>query len=188
MIRKKPSSQTEHERGRPLEHPTHGRVENTTATGAEALQSILMPDEKVLRIAQISPGIYWKGFVVLILAVILMITGALFNLGLFLLFVSVIMLSIAYLTRYFLLLAATDKRVIIRHGIINLDTIQFRYTKLESVELSRTLIGQVLGYASVVITGTGSRITVVPFIADASRFRAELNKILFEQDEKATAD
>ncbi|QQG35199.1 MAG: PH domain-containing protein [Micavibrio aeruginosavorus] len=159
--------------------------ERTTATGMEALQSILMPDEKVLRVATISPGIYWKGIAVFILALIVMIKA--FALGAFLMLVSVIMLGIAYMTRYFLLLAATDKRVIIRHGIINLDTIQFRYTKLESVELSRTIIGQLLGYASVVITGTGSRVTVVPFIADASKFREELNKILFEQDEKASA-
>lgn len=177
MIRKKPGGQTEHERA--------GRIENTTATGEEALQSMLMPGEKVLRVAQISAGIYWKGFAVLIFAVILLFSGALFNLGLFFMFVSILMLSLSYLTRYFLLLAATDKRIIIRHGIINLDTIQFRYTKLESVELSRTIIGQILGYASVVITGTGSRVTVVPFIADASRFREELNKILFDQDEKA---
>ncbi|MCM2344061.1 MAG: PH domain-containing protein [Alphaproteobacteria bacterium] len=159
--------------------------ERTTATGIEALESILMPDEKVLRVATISPGIYWKGVVVFVLAALVMIKA--FALGLFLMFVSVLMLAVSYLTRYFLLLAATDKRVIIRHGIINLDTIQFRYTKLESVELSRTIIGQLLGYASVVITGTGSRVTVVPFIADASKFRAELNKILFEQDEKASA-
>lgn len=159
--------------------------ERTTATGLDALESILMPDEKVLRIATISPGIFWKGIVVFVLSVIVMLKA--FSLGAFLMLVSVIMLGIAYMTKYFLLLAATDKRVIIRHGIINLDTIQFRYTKLESVELSRTIIGQILGYASVVITGTGSRVTVVPFIADASKFRGELNKILFEQDEKASS-
>lgn len=159
--------------------------ERTTATGLEALQSILMPDEKVLRVATVSAGIFWKGIIVFILSAIVMTKA--FALGAFLMLVSVIMLGIAYLTKYFLLLAATDKRVIIRHGIINLDTIQFRYTKLESVELSRTIIGQILGYASVVITGTGSRITVVPFIADASKFRAELNKILFEQDDKASS-
>ncbi len=178
MINKKPD-QSEHEGG--------GRIENTTATGEEALQSILMPGEKIMRIAQISPGIYWKGFAVLLLAVILLFSGTLFNLGLFFLFISVLMLSVSYLTRYFLLLAATDKRIIIRHGILNLDTIQFRYSKLESVELSRTIIGQILGYASVVITGTGSRVTVIPFIADASRFRQELNKVLFEQDDKANS-
>lgn len=163
-----------------------GPIERTTATGEEALQSILMPDEKLLRVAQISPGIYWKGVVLFILSVIVMIFIG-FNLGAFLMFVSILMLSISYLTRYFLLLAATDKRVIIRHGILNLDTIQFRYTKLESVELSRTIIGQILGYASVVITGTGSRITVIPFIGDASKFREELNKILFDQDDKANS-
>lgn len=166
----------------------HERVsrERTTATGIEAIQSILMPDEKLIRVAQVSGGIYWKGIAVFILSVIVMTTLA-FNLGAFLMFVSIIILGIAYLTRYFLLLAATDKRIIIRHGIINLDTIQFRYTKLESVEISRTIIGQILGYASVVITGTGSRVTIVPFIADASKFREELNKILFDQDEKASS-
>lgn len=170
---------------RNADYESAGKIENTTATGEEALESILMPGEKVLRIARISSGIYWKGIVVFILSIIVMLKTV--ALGGFLLLVSVIMLSLAYLTKYFLLLAATDKRVIIRGGIINLDTIQFRYTKLESVELSRTIIGQILGYASVVITGTGSRVTVVPFIADASKFRAELNKILFEQDEKSNS-
>lgn len=160
-------------------------VERTTVAGPEALESILMPEEKVLRIAEISPGIYWKGVVVFILSVLVMFKAL--ALGSFLMFVSIVMLGIAHATKYFLLLAATDKRIIIRHGIINLDTIQFRYTKLESVELSRTIIGQILGYASVVITGTGSRMTVIPFIADASKFRAELNKILFEQDDKTSS-
>lgn len=159
--------------------------ERTTATGIDALQSIMMPDEKLLQVAQISPGIYWKGVVMFVFGAIVM-TQAL-ALGGFFMFVSVLMLSVSYLTKYFLLLAATDKRIIIRAGIINLDTIQFRYTKLESVELSRTIIGQILGYASVVITGTGSRITVVPFIANASQFREALNKILFDQDDKANS-
>ena len=159
-------------------------VERTTVAGPEAMESILMPGEKVLRIAAISPGIYWKGIAVFVLSILVMMKAL--ALGGFLMFVSLVMLGVAHATKYFLLLAATDKRVVIRHGIINLDTIQFRYTKLESVELSRTIIGQILGYASVVITGTGSRITVIPFIADASKFRAELNKILFAQDDKAS--
>lgn len=162
-------------------------TERTTVTGVEALQSILMPGETVLRVAQVSSGIYWKGVVFFIFSLIVMILGypGLLGLGGFFMFVSVLMLALAYLTQYFLLLAATDKRIIIRAGIINLDTIQFRYSKLESVELSRTIIGQILGYASVVITGTGSRVTVIPFIADASEFREDLNKVLFAQDEKA---
>lgn len=166
-------------------HPDSVHVtERNTSTGMDALQSILMPGETVLRVAQVSSGIYWKGVVFFIFSIIVMIFIAL-PLGGFFMFVSVLMLAVSYLTQYFLLLAATDKRIIIRAGIINLDTIQFRYSKLESVELSRTIIGQILGYATVVITGTGSRITMVPFIADASEFREDLNKVLFEQDEKA---
>lgn len=162
----------------------HGnRRERTTATGLEALNSILMPDEKLLCVAEVSVGIFWKCAVMLVFSLVMLVVAT--PLGVFFSLVTLIMFIVAYLTKYFLLLAATDKRVIIRCGIINLDTIQFRYTKLESVELARTIIGQILGYASVVITGTGSRVTVIPFIANASKFRETLNGILFAQDEKA---
>jgi uncharacterized membrane protein YdbT with pleckstrin-like domain len=159
------------------------RRERTTATGLEALNSILMPDEKLLCVAEVSMGIFWKCAVMLVFSLVMLVVAT--PLGVFFSLVTLIMFIVAYLTKYFLLLAATDKRVIIRCGIINLDTIQFRYTKLESVELARTIIGQILGYASVVITGTGSRVTVIPFIANASKFRETLNNILFAQDEKA---
>ncbi len=147
-----------------------------------AMKDMLMPGEKILRVARISPGIYWKGIVVFAFAVIVMLKA--FMLGAFFMFVSLLMLSTAYLTKYFLVLAATDKRIMIRHGIINLDTVQFRYNKVESVELARTIVGQIMGYASVVITGTGSRIMVVPFVADANAFRAAINQILFDLDER----
>jgi hypothetical protein len=108
------------------------RRERTTATGLEALNSILMPDEKLLCVAEVSMGIFWKCAVMLVFSLVMLVVAT--PLGVFFSLVTLIMFIVAYLTKYFLLLAATDKRVIIRCGIINLDTIQFRYTKLESVE------------------------------------------------------
>ena len=116
-----------------------------------------------------------------------MLFGPLFNLGVFFMFVSLIMLSIAFLTRYYLLLALTDERVIIRHGIINLDTIELPHSRIESVELARTIMARLLGYSTVMITGTGSRRTAVPFIADAHLFRAALDDILIQRDRQGKA-
>lgn len=146
-----------------------------------AVKSMLLPDEKLVRVVTISAGIYWKGLAVLVFAVLLFLKWP--PLGILFLIVSGLMLLIAYLTKHFLLLAATDKRILMRSGIINLDIIQLRYSKIESVELAWTLIGQFLGYASVVITGTGQRVTIIPFVADAVAFREEMSAILLAKDE-----
>lgn len=153
-----------------------------SAPAQKIITSMLMPDEKVLRVVTISPGIYWKGLTVLVIAILLFLKWP--PLGVLLLVVSGLMLLIAYLTKHFLLLAATNKRVFIRSGIINLDVIQMRYSKIESVELAWTLMGQFLGYSSVVITGTGQRVSIIPFVADGVQFREEMTKILLDKDEK----
>ena len=171
------------------DHPDHKprpqrRLKRGAGPAAEShaiLRSMLTPDEKILNHATISPGIYWKGIAVLAIALLLCLKAP--PLGLFMLLVTVIILTIAHLTKHFLLLAATNKRVIMRAGIMNLDVIQLRYSKIESVELAWTIIGQFLGYATVVITGTGSRVVMIPFVADALQFREAVNQQLMARED-----
>ncbi len=141
------------------------------------VQSLLRGDEKVLRFASIHWGIYWKSAFCGVIT-LLMLFSPLFNLGVFFALVTVIMLTFATMYKHFLLLALTDKRVFLRHGILRVDTIQIRHSRIESVETERTIMGQLLGYAAVVIYGTGSRRTAIPYIADALEFRNELDEML----------
>lgn len=145
-------------------------------------RSLLRDSEKLVRVARIHPGIYWKAIAVFGLGLWLFFTIK--NLGIFLLLVSAIMFVFAYLTKYYLLLAITDQRVLIRHGIVNLDVIDLQYKRVESVELSRSLMGRILGYATILVTGTGSRVTAVPFIANPSSFRSELDKLVYAHEQE----
>ncbi len=145
--------------------------------GGEAYaRSHLREGEQLLHVARIHPGIYWKGAAVFVISAVLMMS--VFNLGAFLMFVSLIMLSVSYLTKHYLLLATTDRRVLLRFGIINLDVVDIQHERVESVQLARTIMGRILGYASVMITGTGSRVTTIPFVADADEFRRTLDSRL----------
>ena len=67
-------------------------------------------DENFLRLARIHGAIYWKGVAVIVIGMLMLPTLAT-NAGFFLMFVGVLMLVVAHLTRQLLLLAATDKRV-----------------------------------------------------------------------------
>lgn len=146
------------------------------------LRAQLREGEEVVRIADIHAGIYWKSAALLLLSLFLLTT--LFNLGVFMMIVTIIVFSAAYLAKYYLFLAVTTQRVLIRHGIINLDTIDMPHERIESVELARTIMGRLLGYATVVISGTGSRVAIIPFIADAESFRAAVDELVFKSTQK----
>ena len=145
------------------------------------IKSLLQDDERVIVSAPVHWGIYWKAIAVAAFGLFML--TKLFNLGLFLIFVSALMWAHGYLTKHYLRLVLTDKRVIVRYGIINLDTVQIHINKVESVELARTIMARLLGYAAVMITGTGSRVTIVPFVAEAEAFRHALDKEIFAREE-----
>jgi len=137
----------------------------------------LTEDEKLVEAVVIHPAIYWKGVAVAIIGALIAI-GISVNLGGFLIVVGLIMLIIAHLTRHFLILAATTKRIFVRSGILYADMIELRYSQVESIELGITPIGQVFKYAAVILTGTGQKRIMVPFVANAIPFRSKVNEIL----------
>ena len=140
----------------------------------------LTEDEHMVDTSVIHAAIYWKGVAVVILGMLLLPSFAA-TLGVFLMVVGALMLLLAHLTRTYLVLAATNKRIFIRSGILYADMIELRYTQVESIELGITPIGLIFGYGSVIVTGTGQRRVIVPFITDAIGFRKKLNDILVDK-------
>ena len=134
-------------------------------------------DEALISFAHIHAAIYWKSVAVLMFAIFVMLAFAI-ELGLFFALVGGIMLVMAHLTRRYLILAATDKRIFVRSGWFYADMIELRYTQVESVELGIMPIGQIFGYGSVIVTGTGNRRIIVPYVTDAVQFRSKVNEIL----------
>ena len=52
--------------------------------------------------------------------------------------------------------ALTTKRVVTKEGIISRDSEEMRLVKVETVEVKQGIIGRMLGYGNVHISGTGS--------------------------------
>lgn len=140
----------------------------------------LTEDEYMIDASVIHAAIYWKGVAVIIIGMLLL-PGFATTLGIFLMVVGALMLTLAHLTRTYLILAATNKRIFIRSGILYADMIELRYAQVESIELGITPIGQIFGYGNVVVTGTGQRRVIVPFVTDAIGFRKKLNDILVDK-------
>ncbi len=144
---------------------------------------VLRADEKIVAQAVISAGIYWKTIAVFCVAALFGIFIAI-ELCLFLIGVALLMAVFATVVREILLMVVTDQRVVVRVGTILIETIDLRLDRIESVELQNTLIGQLIGYSSVIVTGTGTRLAFVPFVANGTQVRTALDDILYKREQK----
>ncbi len=71
--------------------------------------------------------------------------------------------------------AVTNRRVIIKVGLVSRRTVELNLEKVESIGVEQTVLGRILGYGTIVVVGTGG--TKEPFrrIADPMGFRRAVN-------------
>jgi hypothetical protein len=89
--------------------------------------------------------------------------------------VAVLMAIYAIIKKEILMLVITNKRVLARYGILQVDVVDMHFDKLESMELERMLPGYIMGYSNVVLMGTGSRFIVIPYVANGVAVRRAYN-------------
>jgi uncharacterized membrane protein YdbT with pleckstrin-like domain len=73
-------------------------------------------------------------------------------------------------------MAVTNRRVVIKTGLMNRKTIEMLLNKVESIEVSETAVGRMLGYGTIVMIGTGG--TSEPFhkMAHPLEFRSHVQQ------------
>ena len=73
-------------------------------------------------------------------------------------------------------MALTDRRVVIKTGLVGRKTIEMLLNKVESIEVSETVLGRMLGYGTIVVIGTGG--TPEPFdqVAHPLEFRSRVQQ------------
>ncbi len=68
-------------------------------------------------------------------------------------------------------LAITDKRVIAKFGFISRSTVEISIQKVESIQVQQSLIGRMLDFGTLIISGTGTSHAPIPSISDPMAFR-----------------
>ena len=120
----------------------------------------LIPNEQVLYRTRL----YWKIFVPAVLLLLLCVPVIVVAIDGGLnpyLYLSLLVLPLfaflsAYLTWQFSEFGVTDKRVLIKTGIVGRHTLETLLTKVENIGVEQSLWGRVFGYGTIYVTGTGS--------------------------------
>lgn len=150
----------------------------------------LMPDEKVVFSARVHPAVYLPSVLVfiasigsLIYGINLPINSVLVNLLWILLFVLLFLYSMslgikALITFSTTEFAVTDKRVIAKRGWIQRHTLEILLPKIESVAVNQNLMGRLINFGTVTITGTGETLESFRAIGDPIEVRKKINLII----------
>ncbi len=126
----------------------------------------LAVDEKVVYEAQVSWVSQWFLFLLGLLTIGLM--------GLGLVFIAVAVINVL-----------TNKRVVAKFGLISRKTVELKNTKVESVQVDQSIVGRMLNFGSIVVSGAGGPQAPIPNISDPLTFRSKLNEMTEERERAA---
>ena len=73
--------------------------------------------------------------------------------------------------------AITNKRVIVKTGLIRRKTVELNLTKIESVNVNQSILGRILGFGSIQIVGTGGTRESFTNIRKPLRFRKKFQEL-----------
>lgn len=146
----------------------------------------LREGEKVLAKGDISAGIFWKPFGVLCIAMLLTLVAM--PLAVFMFIVASIYFVFVLIMKSMMMLVVTNQRIFFRTGFIKVDTVQVRVEQVESVEIQRTLVGHFLNYGTVVLTGTGTRFSFIPYLSNAAHVRNVIDDMLYQREKRVAPD
>ena len=141
----------------------------------------LLPGERVIYRAKLHPIIFAPAVFFALVGVFFVAVGSIEKtvggfaiLGVFFLLVA----GLLALTRYIRIatseFAITDKRVLIKVGLVRRHTLELLLAKVETVGVDQSVLGRLLNYGTIIVTGTGG--TKEPFraIAKPLEFRKQV--------------
>ena len=135
------------------------------------VQEALVGNERIVHQGRLS---LWSVWHLLVLGLVLLPA---FGLGL-------IFWVVAYVRIKSTEVAVTTKRLIVKHGFIRRNTMEINIGKVESIQVDQGLMGRMLNYGTLVISGTGTSHAPIAGITEPLAFR----KAFMEAQDAARRD
>jgi uncharacterized membrane protein YdbT with pleckstrin-like domain len=124
------------------------------------IKQILRSDEKLLVTGYIHWIVYWPAIALMALAVISLIVLGSSSIAARIIFVLLALAAIFFAIKewfqqWITEIAVTDRRVIVKTGLIRRHTAEMNMDKVESVTVYQPVLGRLLDFGSVQVRGTG---------------------------------
>ncbi|MCA6423278.1 PH domain-containing protein [Flavobacterium sp.] len=71
----------------------------------------------------------------------------------------------------------TNRRVIVKTGLISRKTFEMNHSKIESVNVDQGILARILGYGTIIIVGSGGTREIFPKIKNPLEFRKKFQEL-----------
>ena len=115
----------------------------------------LLPDEHVVYRAELHWIIFARAILVLVVGLVLVFVPRIGQAGLVVLLLGVVMLVPPFVAYRTTELGVTNKRVIVKTGLVRRRTLEPLLRQVEAISVDQGLLGRLLGFGSITLTGTG---------------------------------
>jgi uncharacterized membrane protein YdbT with pleckstrin-like domain len=155
------------------------------------VQRVLQPGEKVRHTAAAHWIVYWPGALCIVAALAAVAwTGFLPGewarwvrwLAALLTVVGVVLLVREWFGWWTTEVAVTNLRVIYKTGLIKRTTNEMNMDKVESVKVDQSILGRILDYGTVTITGTGAGLEALPSVAQPIELRNSITGVAHQSN------
>jgi uncharacterized membrane protein YdbT with pleckstrin-like domain len=151
------------------------------------IESNLIPGEQILY----KTGLHWVavvgatvGGVFFALFGLLALIGGSVGAGIFVLALGGLIVYVGHLQRKSTEFAVTNRRIVIKTGLLSRKTFEMLTSKVESIGVEESMMGRMLGYGTVVVRGTGG--TPEPFrkVAHPLEFRRQVQQQIERREQQ----
>lgn len=134
----------------------------------------LMSGETIIYQTKLNWTEYIKGSIFLLLGFLSLAGKGMF--GVLFIFIGLLILGITYLRINSSEFAVTDKRVLIKVGILKTQSLETMLNKIEGIHVEQGIIGKLVNSGSIIIKGTGGTNNPFSNIDKPFEFRSAVNE------------
>ncbi|MCA9961240.1 MAG: PH domain-containing protein [Anaerolineales bacterium] len=141
----------------------------------------LVPGEEIVLKAKLHWGLFIIPIIFFLFSCLFMPAMAnddtgIFVCGAFFLFLMAVagaaQVGVNYFTTEF---AVTNKRIIAKRGFLRRRSLEIQLSKVESISVKQPIMGRILNYGTIAVTGSGGTQETFPGIANPMEFRKQIN-------------
>jgi len=144
------------------------------------LETTLAADETLFYQSKIHWMIYAPAFIIMLLGLpgmlatlVMFFSGEGFFPGWIVFFVGMLWLGWSHLVRINTEMFVTNRRVVIKTGVISRNTVELNLKRVESFSVDQGILGRIFNYGTVTTLGTGGVKNKIKNVDDPIKFRAE---------------
>jgi uncharacterized membrane protein YdbT with pleckstrin-like domain len=115
----------------------------------------LLPEEHVVYRADLHWIIFARAILVLVVGLVLVFVPRIAQASVVVLLIGVVMLVPPFVAYRTTELGVTNKRVIVKTGLVRRRTLELLLRQVEAILVDQSLLGRLFGFGSITLTGTG---------------------------------